>query len=291
MEWFIFALLAAVFHTSMSASAKHFMKRINRYYLTGGLFFIAGIFLTIISYTQGFPTIKTNFWYFLPLTVFFLFIAAHFYYKALEVGDISLVVPMLSFTPLFMIVTSFLILGESPSPKGMLGIMLIVAGSYIMHFKKNEKLFAPFKSLYNNKGTRYALIVALIYSVSGNIEKILINNSDIFISGGLEKMLTGVCFFAFIAMANKSKIREHIPTPNKKLFLKAILITGLFSGLITLVQFTAMTMTIVPYVIAIKRTTILFSMLAGFLFFKEKNISQRFLGAVIMILGVCLIIL
>ena len=51
----------------------------------------------------------------------------------------------------------------------------------------------------------------------------------------------------------------------------------------------AISMTIVPNVITVKRTSALFGIVWGKLFFKEQNIKERLLGAIIMLLGVLLI--
>jgi drug/metabolite transporter (DMT)-like permease len=56
-------------------------------------------------------------------------------------------------------------------------------------------------------------------------------------------------------------------------------------------QMVAIGLTNVAYVISIKRTSIAWSVLAGYFVFKEKNIKVRLLGAAVMIAGVVLIIL
>jgi uncharacterized membrane protein len=48
---------------------------------------------------------------------------------------------------------------------------------------------------------------------------------------------------------------------------------------------TAYTMAIVPYVISIKRLSLFFSVLFGWLLLHEKQIRVRMLGAVVMIIG------
>jgi len=48
----------------------------------------------------------------------------------------------------------------------------------------------------------------------------------------------------------------------------------------------AINMTLVAYVISIKRTSAIIVVLAGFWFFKEKNTGYRLLGASIMVAGV-----
>lgn len=50
-------------------------------------------------------------------------------------------------------------------------------------------------------------------------------------------------------------------------------------------------MTIVPNVITVKRTSALFGIMWGKIFFKEKEIKERFIGTLVMILGVVLIAL
>jgi uncharacterized membrane protein len=47
----------------------------------------------------------------------------------------------------------------------------------------------------------------------------------------------------------------------------------------------------VAYVISIKRTSVIISILFGYLIFKEKGIKERLLGAVIMVIGVLFITL
>ena len=54
---------------------------------------------------------------------------------------------------------------------------------------------------------------------------------------------------------------------------------------------TAISLTLVTYVIAIKRTSVIMSVLWGAIIFKEKGIKERLVGAVIMVLGVVLIVL
>jgi len=53
----------------------------------------------------------------------------------------------------------------------------------------------------------------------------------------------------------------------------------------------AINLTLVAYVISIKRLSIIFSVIFGFLLFKEKGFKERLTGAIIMVLGVILITL
>ena len=54
---------------------------------------------------------------------------------------------------------------------------------------------------------------------------------------------------------------------------------------------TAINLTLVAYVISIKRTSTIMSVFAGYLVFKEKGVKERLIGTVIMIIGVLFITL
>jgi len=51
----------------------------------------------------------------------------------------------------------------------------------------------------------------------------------------------------------------------------------------------AVRLTLVPYIIAVKRTSVIMSSLFGFIIFKEKGLKQRLMGAALMVLGVFII--
>jgi uncharacterized membrane protein len=91
----------------------------------------------------------------------------------------------------------------------------------------------------------------------------------------------------FISLLKKERIRKQI---EGNIFL--ILLAGFSMAMAsTFIIGLAITKQIVPYVIAIKRTSILFSVLYGMLIFKEKNILQRLIATFIMFAGILLIIL
>ncbi len=56
-------------------------------------------------------------------------------------------------------------------------------------------------------------------------------------------------------------------------------------------HFVAISMTDVAYMISVKRTSLLFSVLYGHFLFGEEDITQRLLGSSIMVMGVILITL
>jgi len=101
------------------------------------------------------------------------------YFLALQVSPMSVCVPFLAFTPIFLIPTGYIVLGELPARVKLLGVVLVVVGSVVMH----RRLFAvgwsaPFRAIVKERGSRYMLMVAFIFSLSNPIEKKLVLMSD-----------------------------------------------------------------------------------------------------------------
>jgi uncharacterized membrane protein len=69
------------------------------------------------------------------------------------------------------------------------------------------------------------------------------------------------------------------------------LMIGLSSALMIIFHFLAISLTEVAYMISVKRTSLIFSVLYGKLLFNEEAISDRLLGSSVMLIGVLLITL
>lgn len=285
--WFILSILGAFFDATYYVLNKYFLRRINEYILGGGVFITSFFILIVVSLIKGIPGLNLTFLYAALITSVLNVIAIILYFKALKIGDISLVIPMTSFTPLFLIITSSVILGEFPSRIGILGIFLIVIGSYILNFKtfKTDKILEPFKNLFKEKATLYMIIVAFVFSISSNFDKLTVINSDPAFGMAFVCLLIGISFMVISYFKKQNFIQSYRTNFSK--FTLVALVQALVLFTITGAYFKQ----IVPYVISIKRTSILFSVLYGFLLFKEKEISKRFLAALIMFVGVVLILL
>ena len=111
----------------------------DEYIVAWSLFLFALPFFAILLFFTDIPEIGDNFWVALlvggGLNVFTNLI----YMRAIKLSDLSITIPLITFTPLFMLITSPLILGEFPNLFGIAGIVLIVTGSYLLNFKEKKK--------------------------------------------------------------------------------------------------------------------------------------------------------
>ncbi|MDP2934706.1 MAG: DMT family transporter, partial [bacterium] len=282
--WFTLALLGAFFQATYLILNKVFLRKINEYILGAGVFLTSSLFLFIFSTIKGFPFLGEKFFFAILITGSINVVTTILILKSLKTTDASLVFPMLSFTPAFTILTSFIILKEFPTQYGFIGVLLIVFGSYVLNSEsiKLKKILEPFRTMFSTRGLIYAFIVAFLFSVSTIYDKIAVMNSDPIFGSAAS------CLFISILLILINFIRKDNFFKEYKSELPKFGVSGLANAFSIFLVNSALTMQIVPYVSSIKRVSVLFGAIYGFILFKEKNIIKRLVGTLIMVSGVAL---
>lgn len=216
--------------------------------------------------------------------------AASLSMRALQMSPLSLTIPYLAFTPLFLLLVPTLILGERLNMHGVLGVMCIVAGAYLLNLQTNNHLnsngprwLAPLQAIVREKGSRLMLMAAVLYSLTSTLGKAAVKHSSPLFFASFYYPLAGLCLFPIAAMKSGRHLR--FAATQAKLFLAI----GAAVSLTVICHFMALNQAEVAYMISIKRTSMIFATILGWLFFHEKNIRQRLLGCGVMLAGVILI--
>lgn len=206
-------------------------------------------------------------------------LALSLYTRALRVSPLSAAVPFLSFTPVFLLVTAPLILKEAPSIPGIAGVIVIVCGAYLLNISLSKGFFFPFKQIIKEQGSYLMLLVAFIFSITANLGKIGVTLAGPAFFGALYfTVLVGILTTVII-------IKYDIRT----IFKKEFLIIGFFSALMILFHMLALKEIFVTYMIAVKRVSLLFGIVMGVIFFKEKGYKQKIAGGIVMVCGIAII--
>jgi len=286
MIWLLFASLTAFFESLKDVTSKRGLRHFDEYVIASSLIVYQLPFLLPLLFFIEIPELGEHFWPALGAGTVLNLIAIIFYIKAIKHSDLSITVPIVNFTPLFLLITSPLILGEYPPLLGYPGILLIVVGAYVLNIRAGADGFlGPIKALFTRRGPRYMLVTAFFWSISANIDKIgLENSSTIFWAISIT-----VCIAVGMLTIMIVKSRQHMKDIPRN--LPILFPIGLFGALTLLAQMTAISLTLVAYVIAIKRLSTALSVFWGYLIFKEENIRSRLVGVFIMIFGVLLITL
>ncbi len=287
MNWFPIALATALFASLSDAFTKAYLRPLGTVQMAVGRVIAPILFLMPLLFFQTWPQLDGTFWKTLAVLLPLETTALLLYMEALKVSPLSLTVPFLAFTPAFMIMTGYLILGEKLSLSGITGIFLIVVGSYSLHLRRiSQGIFAPLKAIWTEKGSILMLLVAFIYAVTSVLGKLAIQHSKPMFFACFYFVVHGL-FTTFVLTA----IFREAPLRVVKNCPKGVFWVGLAQSLMVISHMWAISLAPAAYMIAVKRLSVLFGVLIGCLFFKEEGLASRLFGASLMVGGVFLIAL
>lgn len=285
MLGFLLAFGTAISEALKDVTSKHNLRHVDEYTAAFAMHLVQSILLLPVVFLTGFKEMSVTFLWtilassLLQLTVILL------YFKAIKRSEISVTLPLITLTPLFMLLTSPVMIGEFPNALGLTGILLIVVGTYISNMSEDpKKVFAPFVSLVRNQGSRYMLMVAFIWSITANLDKIGVEEtSPVFWSFSKDFV---ILFYLIPIVLWKSK-KPWLQIRNRKYPLAMV---GFFRSTSVLTQMFALQFILVPYVISIKRASAVFIILYAFFFLNEKkNFRNRIIGIIIILIGLFVI--
>ena len=134
--WMIFALLSAVFAALTSILAKIGIENVNSNLATAVRTVVVVIMawgMVFLTNTQsGITEISGKSWLFLILSGLATGASWMCYYKALQMGDASKVVPIDKLSVVITLVLAFVFLHEQFTMKSLIGCVLIAAGTMFM---------------------------------------------------------------------------------------------------------------------------------------------------------------
>ena len=134
--WAIFAILSAIFAALTSILAKVGIEGVNSNLATAVRTIVVVLmawFMVFITGNQnGIVDISKKSWIFLILSGLATGASWLCYYKALQLGEASKVVPIDKLSIVITIVLAFIFLGEQITLKTLIGCCLIVIGTFIM---------------------------------------------------------------------------------------------------------------------------------------------------------------
>ena len=134
--WWLFALLSAVFAALTSILAKVGIENVDSTLATAirtvAVVGMSWLMVFITNTQSGTSSISKKSWIFLILSGLATGASWLCYYKAIQMGDVSKVVPIDKLSVLFTLVLAFVFLHEEFNTKSLIGSILITAGTLVM---------------------------------------------------------------------------------------------------------------------------------------------------------------
>ncbi|MBI2331568.1 MAG: EamA family transporter, partial [Chloroflexi bacterium] len=190
--------------------------------------------------------------------------------RALKLADVSLVTPLLIFSPVFTVLIAAIFLGETPSAQGLLGVGLILLGAYWLNHRSGTGWLMPFKSLALTPAIVLVLLAGFLWGVTPLFEKTAIQHtnpeSPRFAAFVVDALLVASLTPAVIARGRSSI--EKLLFHRREFFL-----AGLIAGIAPVLGYTAFSLGFVGYVTTLFKLSTLMTVLWSFLFLKERGLA------------------
>ncbi|GLJ45203.1 hypothetical protein SUGI_0951480 [Cryptomeria japonica] len=253
--------------------------------------------------------------------------AGFMYQRALQVSPMSVTIPYLAFTPVLLVFTSYFLMNELPSARGLLGVVVVTVGGYMLVLDRSldahaktainkgdepegsldvswpaeTKKLSSFKSFSRWVVTSHVFEPLLaLRREEGSL--LMLGVAGVFsISNSLDKMgahlsPSPVSFAAVQRVIMAIPVVFYLilvsPRSFKHLFrwFPAFLIVSFFEVVAFICYLKSLESLLVSYAIAAKRSNVLLSVIVGRVVFKEK-IWKKLPFVILMVVGMILIVL
>lgn len=279
--WFILAVLCALCWAVVDALCKRALREHSARAVLGARWWYA---LPPLLATVAFgplPPLDVRFWLVIAVSAPLEIGAMFLYMRAISAAPLSLTTPLLAWTPVFTTAISALILREIPSTAGILGVLLVAAGSWQLYVRQGCAAAEALRSLVRERGARLMFCVALIFSVTSALGKVGLRHSSAEFFGPAYVAALAVCLALSALFRGEGRAMIGELRPNR--WFVAI---GAGVAAMTLLHFAALSRTQVGYMVAVKRSSLLASVVLGRVCFGESDLGSKLPGAALMLAGV-----
>ena len=285
--WLGLAAAAALFQVLRNTAMKRLGHALAEYLNVWGRFTFLLPWALATCWLTGWPTLKPGFYAWCLAFGACQTLSTLALSKALKLSAISLVTALWKVSLVILLGMAWVTIGETPSALGVAGVLLSVAGVYLLNIgRARVSPWEPLRVLVTDRGQRYTLLAAFFYapSVITIKQAILASNTA---AGTFGAYLAASLAVTPVAVTMSAR---HFGSIGR--YWKEFVALGLFAALTTLSQGKAYTLTLSSYVEAVKQVEILFAMGVGVMWFGEaQRVRESALGGIVMLVGMVLLAL
>ncbi|HYN76648.1 MAG TPA: EamA family transporter [Lamprocystis sp. (in: g-proteobacteria)] len=291
MHWLPLSLICAFALASADAATKAWLQGYTARELTVVRLGMSGLLMApLLLDLPPLCALPLAFWGWLSVLVPLELLAMLLYMRAIRDHPLSLTLPMLAFTPVLVIGIAWALLGEQVTPQGAAGVLLVVAGAWLLNGDQARagewrSWVQPFRAILRARGSRLMLAVAAIYAVTSTLGKGAMRHMAPEHFGPFYFGVLGLTVVLVFAVPHPAMFRRFARRPGP------VLLVGVLMGVMAYTHFLALAQVEVAYMIAVKRTNLIFGILYGVLLFKETGLTRRLPAGGVMVAGVALILL
>jgi drug/metabolite transporter (DMT)-like permease len=285
--WIVFALLSAFFHAARLSVTKHLSLDYSAQALT--LYVnLASLVVTVplIVWNHHFPVQDPRYLTAVLVGGLVSGLGAWSLNHAIKHSEVSIVGPVMTLTPAFVVLIEWVITRDLPGGLGLLGLALLIAGSYVLSLgDRGEGWYPPLHRLITNPGSRFTLVAAACFGLATTLGRVAIQQSDPLSFAVMVAMINPVILFTLFSLQDRHFYRQFSAARILPHW-RGLLLLGLLFALMRLFDQIALSMTLASYVMGVKRTAGIFSVVLGHFLLREHHLPSKLAGSLIMLVGV-----
>ena len=249
-------------------------------------YLVLAIISTVFIFDVSVQSLDSSFWWYSLAGGITGALGNGFIIKALEKGDLSVLGPINAYKSIIGMVFAYLLIKEVPNTWGLLGMALIIIGSYFVLDTTEEKFSWK---LFKTPAIQYRLAALILTGIQAVLDKKVIEHSNLEIAFAGWSIFGAFFSFVFI-LFTKVSIKQEINKFNTSILLKYALLVTTVGLMLASTNYTLSHMP-VGYALALFQLSILLSVVLGHRLFNELHLAKKLIGASIMIIGSAMIIL
>lgn len=269
-----------VFQKQISGTAQHPLT-VN--FVT---YFLLSLVCLFVGPWLDWPVLSREFWLYSFLAGLVGALGNGFLVRALQVGDLSVLGPINSYKSVIGVFFGVILLGEVPNIWGVIGIGLIVWGSYFV-LDTLEERFSP--ALLRRREIQYRIWAMVLAAIEAVLIKKIIGASSVSVAF-ISWCVFGAVFSFLLLLAGRVDLRREKRRLERPVFLRYVWLIGCV-GVMQLSTNYVLDHMQVGYALSFFQLSVLVTVFLGYRIFNETDFRRKVIGSVIMVLGSVLIIL
>ncbi|TSC68963.1 MAG: hypothetical protein G01um101466_245 [Parcubacteria group bacterium Gr01-1014_66] len=198
------------------------------------------------------------------------------YIRAFQESPQSMVGPLFSISPLFLIPLGYMFLDEAPSLLGFFGVISVVIGPFFLGKGKTGGV----KNLFHERGIKFMIAAAFFAALAVTVGKFSLHYVPPFL----------FAFFSVVTLFLGTSLIVFYQRLSLRLPFNKSFVGVTFSyPIIVALHYLGLSLLFAAYYISLKRFSIVFDVILGRLVHHEDHFRERMIGALFMVAGVLLI--
>lgn len=278
----MFSLASTVYQKKLAQHGLH------PFYIVAATYLVLGVLAAPLLHYVEFTSLSTGFGLNVWLASLFDVAGWMFLVLSLSKTDLSVFGPLNAYKVVASMLLAVLFLNEVPSVQGLLGVLIIIVGSFFLMPPKATSSANKISGLLRDKGVQARFLSIFLFSIgtvflkksvaSGVLETMVFWSLI-----GLPLVLLSNYFFLPNSLAEQLK--------NTKQHLYSIFLVGAMVFAMQYFTLLLLANMLVAYALALFQLGMVLQVLIGYRVFNEKDIARKLLASLVMMVGSLLVLM